>query len=124
MTKAQILYDIFTKRPLSGGYVEFFPESGQAVIEHVGDLPTNLISHWMVELDKLRPVTAEELATSQAAEADRRSDFTASADVIVKALGLVMLDEINLLRTKADMPLRTTQQLVQAVKAKISEISG
>lgn len=51
--------------------------------------------------------------------ADNESDFQTRFDPLLKAFALVMLDEINVLRTQAGLPARTVQQLQAAVKAKI-----
>ena len=40
---------------------------------------------------------------------------------LIRALALVVLDEINLLRTNAALSKRTQAQLVNAIKAKIAE---
>jgi hypothetical protein len=41
---------------------------------------------------------------------------------IIKAFALVVLDEINLLRTEAGLTARTTEQLRQAIKNKLETI--
>lgn len=41
----------------------------------------------------------------------------------IRALALVMLDEVNLIRTQLGLPVRTPAQLVAAIKTKIEEIA-
>lgn len=43
--------------------------------------------------------------------------------MLIEALALVMLDEINALRASLSLPLRTKQQLVNALKAKLDSLS-
>ena len=51
---------------------------------------------------------------------DEEADI-ADFDPQVRALGLVYLDEINILRAEHGLPLRTKAQLSNAVKAKMAE---
>jgi len=56
-----------------------------------------------------------EIDVEKTAEADIELVF----DSTLKAFALVVLDEINILRTQAGLPSRTVQQLKTAIKAKL-----
>lgn len=47
------------------------------------------------------------------------ADIEAQFDATLKAFALVMLDEINTLRTAASLPVRTVAQLKTAIKNKL-----
>ena len=50
---------------------------------------------------------------------DKEADIEAKFDPTLKAFALVMLQEINRLRTELGLPTYTVNQLKQAVKAKL-----
>lgn len=43
-----------------------------------------------------------------------------STEQLLRAFALVVLDEVNALRTKANMPQRTAQQLISAIEVKLN----
>ena len=70
---------------------------------------------------------ADATFTAQQAKAHAAANFDAGAmqaglpgDRLIRALALVMLAELNLLRTAAALPARTPAQLIGAVKAQIT----
>ena len=62
-----------------------------------------------------RPRTTQELDDAKTIEADIEVKF----DSTLKAFALVVLNEINILRTSAGLPERTIAQLKNAVKSKL-----
>lgn len=50
---------------------------------------------------------------------DEAADIQTKFDPLLKAFALVVLDEINALRTQAALPVRTVQGIKNAIKAKL-----
>lgn len=50
---------------------------------------------------------------------DEAADFESKFDPLLKAFAITVLDEINILRTQAGLPVRTIQQLKNAIKDKL-----
>lgn len=64
---------------------------------------------------------AQQAKTNALASIDLGALKTAATlDRLIRALSLVLLDEVNAIRTNAGLAQRTTTQLVNAIKAKIS----
>lgn len=66
-------------------------------------------------------VDAQE-AASEVAEDRAENKLRIDDERVLKALALVMLDEINLLRSKHSLAPRTKAQLITAIKAKVDTI--
>ena len=66
-------------------------------------------------------VYREDIALKRQWFGDNAEGSDAQLVRIVRAVALVMLDEINLLRSKAGMPERTQSQLVTAIRARLEE---
>lgn len=104
-----------------------FPDLWAIIIEITDGLDTFLLSTTesgtTAEIDLQAALDAREpelwlVAQQKAIEPD--SVFTnTTAQRILKAFALVVLDEINILRGAAALPPRTTEQLRQAIKLKL-----
>ena len=69
--------------------------------------------------DGLRPITQGEIDSDIATELDEEADIEVSLNSTNKAFALVVLDEINILRSQVGLSTRSLQQLKNAVKAKL-----
>lgn len=69
--------------------------------------------------DALRAVTQIELDADSAIKLDELADIENQFNEPLKAFSLVVLSEINILRVEAGLPVRTVQQLKDAVKTRL-----
>jgi hypothetical protein len=69
------------------------------------------------------PPTQAELDADQQAQLDGLNEQVMGSDLALKAFALIVLDEINGLRSKAGLPDRTPAQLKAAHRAKLDSIS-
>ena len=58
----------------------------------------------------------DQILADQAQQEENSKDITLVFEPVLRAFALVVLDEINILRTQAGFSERTTEQLVNAVK--------
>lgn len=77
----------------------------------VGDTPKEMT---IAQKNAVDQAEADVLALQQ----ENAKDFEISFDTLMKAFALVVLDEINILRSNASLADRTISQLKQAVKDK------
>lgn len=67
----------------------------------------------------IRVPAQAEINTYLDQEKTRQADIEAQLDDLMKALALVLMDEINSLRAQHGLPPRTVQQLKNAIKSKL-----
>ena len=119
-----IIYDKITKRITSVADafedIEDLDTSTHAVLEQFGeampDASLKMISNDLLNIvDRPQGELDGEADARKTIIADIEKQFSST----LKAFSLVMLDEINLLRTEAALPERTIAQLKNAVKNKL-----
>lgn len=103
--------------------VDFVPPSRTAIIEITDGVDTY---KWSVgglpiigDLQPLLDAREAELWAKAQARAEPVNIYDVTPKQIVKALALVMLDEVNALRTAAGLQPRTGAQLLAAIKGKL-----
>jgi hypothetical protein len=69
------------------------------------------------------PPTQAELDADQQTQLDDLNDKVMGSDLALKAFALIVLDEINLLRSVGGLNARTPAQLKAAHRAKLGQIS-
>lgn len=83
---------------------------------------TNVRNATQVEIDTFSPDEVEDENEDDAEEAETLIDQgNPVTRKILKAVALVTMDEINILRALHALPLRTKVQLLNAVKSKVSK---
>ena len=85
--------------------------------------------YWPISGDTVSLMDQAARDAVDVAEAQGKLDADRSAqkdrldtEMALKALALVVMDEINILRTQHGLPTRTGAQLVGAIKSKIDEV--
>lgn len=88
----------------------------------IPNIPSNrhrqIIAEWETEGNVIPPYVAPVVDTSKL-DQDTLNHALAQEGSVVRALALVLLQEINILRAKAGLAQYTTTQLVSALKAKM-----
>lgn len=97
--------------------IVFNPETH--VVLTVSDVPDMELDRLNDTNDGLRPITQAEIDADIEEEKTHTSDIDERFNQPLKAFSLVVLDEINLLRTHAGLQPRTITQLKNAVKSKL-----
>ncbi len=95
-----------------------FPSGWQTKIKYLKRAANAVVEMAQAEKDIIDQWEAEQ----QAQKEEEAKDLTISFDRLLKAFALVVLDEINLLRTKAGLAERTIEQLKNAVKVKYESL--
>ena len=81
--------------------------------------------YWKIDGDAVQPMTqAERDAVDAAVVTEIRQAEAAGydEDKLLRAVALVLLDEVNALRTRASLAPRTTDQLRTAIRAKLDTL--
>lgn len=125
-----IVYDPKTNRVLRYlKSVDASEVSGSILVNPI--VPSGTPQDWVYDNGTIRLKTTDEKNSEEQAEQTKQREQTRqeASEIIdgstveganIRALALVMLDEINVLRSRASLPARTKAQLVTAMKNKLS----
>lgn len=108
-----VTYDPTTNDPISRSVSIAITQSGQTFKWHVGGLPLT------GNLQSILDINEAELWSAAQAQGKPHNLFTERQEKIIKAFALVVMDEINILRTRAGLQARTISQIETAIKTKL-----
>lgn len=86
-------------------------------VDIAGDVVTE-----MSDVDKDAVDAAAAAAADLARKAAAKDEYDGDFELLIKALALVMIDEVNILRAVAALPDRTAAQLRTAIRNKVDSL--